>query len=149
MTIRALLLVWRLEVPPISLLAFGLLSQTMILWSGISGAIVVAAFARTDPTTLTVHASLFFAALNMLWLPLYWRMADRVGIAAGWLKRISQAGWLALGLTAVILATALLGPEVAMLAAHGPIIMLRYLVDEARIAPSCAALLPAWRPLTC
>ncbi|MFT3688521.1 L-lactate permease [Paenirhodobacter sp.] len=84
-------------------------------------------------------------------------MADRAGIAAGWRGRAGEAGWLALGLTTVILATALLGPEVAMLAAYGPLIVLRYLADErpdraqirralGRMAPF--ALLIGWLVLT-
>ncbi|UVF20460.1 hypothetical protein HPT29_004765 [Microvirga terrae] len=83
--IGTMMLVRRLDVAPIPLLAFSLLSQTMILWGGMgSGAIVAAAFARTDPTTLAVHASFFLVAFNVLWLPLYWRMADKAGITGGW-----------------------------------------------------------------
>lgn len=129
--IGTMMLVRRLNVSPIYLLAFSLLSQTMILWGGMgSGAIVAAAFARTDATTLAVNASFFLVAFNILWLPIYWRMADKAGIASGWRERISEAVWLGVSLVLVIAATALLGPEVAMLAAYGPIIVLRYLVDE-------------------
>ncbi|MFT3688522.1 hypothetical protein [Paenirhodobacter sp.] len=56
--IGTMMLMRRLDVPPVPLLAFSLLSQTMILWGGMgSGAIVTAAFARTDPTTLTACSS--------------------------------------------------------------------------------------------
>ena len=55
--IGTMMLVRRLDVPPIYLLAFSLLSQTIILWGGMgSGAIVGAAFARTDPTILAFNA---------------------------------------------------------------------------------------------
>jgi lactate permease len=129
--IGTMMLVRRLDVAPISLLAFSLLSQTMILWGAMgSSAIVAAAFARTNPTTLAVHASFFLVAFNVLWLPLYWRMADKAGIAAGWGERIGEAAWLGASLALVIAATALLGPETAMLAAYGPIIVLRYFADE-------------------
>ncbi|ODT22669.1 MAG: hypothetical protein ABS35_14280 [Kaistia sp. SCN 65-12] len=129
--IGTMMLIRRLDMPPVYLLVFSLLSQTMILWGGMgSGAIVGAAFARTDPTTLAVDASFFFVAFNLLWLPIYWRMADRAGIMAGWRERTSEAVWLGASLALVIAATAILGPEVAMLAAYGPIIVLRYLVDE-------------------
>lgn len=57
--IGTMMLVRRLNMPVIYLLAFSLLSQTMILWGGMgSGAIVAGAFARTDPTGLAVHTSL-------------------------------------------------------------------------------------------
>ena len=66
--IGTMMLVRRLDVPPIYLLAFSLLSQTMILWGGMgSGAIVGAAFARTDPTILAFNASFFLVAFNILW----------------------------------------------------------------------------------
>ncbi|MGX9394009.1 L-lactate permease (plasmid) [Nitrobacteraceae bacterium UC4446_H13] len=156
--IGTMMLVRRLNVEPIYLLSFSLLSQTMILWGGMgSGAIVGAAFARTDPTTLAFHSSFFVVAFNALWLPLYWRMADRAGITAGWQERGSEAVWLGMSVTLVIAATALLGPETAMLAAYGPMIVLRWLVDERpdrhaavvalrRMAPF--ALLIAWLVLT-
>ncbi|MGE4373890.1 MAG: L-lactate permease [Xanthobacter sp.] len=129
--IGTMMLVRRLDIAPIYLLSFSLLSQTMILWGGMgSGAIIAAAFARTDPTELAVNTSLFLVAFNVLWLPLYWRMADRAGVSADWRERASEAGWLGLSLVAVVAATAILGPETAMLAAYGPIIVLRYIADE-------------------
>lgn len=129
--IGTMMLVRRLDVAPVYLLAFSLLSQTLILWGGMgSGAIVAAAFARADPTTLAVHASFFFVAFNLLWLPLYWRMADRAGIAASWSERLNEGMWLGASLVLLIMATALLGPETAMLAACGPLIVLRWLADE-------------------
>lgn len=139
--IGTMMLVRRLEIPTIYLLAFSLLSQTMILWGGMgSGAIVGAAFARTDPTTLAFHSSFFLVAFNVFWLPIYWRMAERASIGGSWVERISEAGWLGASLALVIFATAMLGPEVAMLAAYGPMIVLRYLVDERPDGPTTAAM---------
>lgn len=129
--IGTMMLVRRLDVAPIYLLSFSLLSQTMILWGGMgSGAIIAAAFARTAPTALAVNTSLFLVAFNVLWLPLYWSMANKAGIIADWRECASEAGWLGLCLAAVIAATVLLGPETAMLASYGPIIVLRYIADE-------------------
>lgn len=156
--IGTMMLVRRLEMAPIHLLAFSLLSQTMILWGGMgSGVIVGAAFARTDPTGLAVHSSYIYVFFNALWLPLYWRMADRAGAGAAWGERIGEAAWLGASLALVIAATALLGPETAMLAAYGPIIVVRWLADERpdrrafilamrRMAPF--ALLIGWLVLT-
>jgi lactate permease len=143
--IGTMMLVRRLDVQPIYLLAFSLLSQTMILWGAMgSGSILAAAFARTDPTALTVDASFFLVAFNVLWLPLYWRMADRAGIAADWSERINEALWLGASMAFVVAATALLGPETALLAAYGPMIVLRYLIDE---RPDRAELILAIRKL--
>jgi lactate permease len=156
--IGTMTLVRRLDVQPVYLLTFSLLSQTMLLWGAMgSGSILAAAFAHTDPTALTVNASLFLVVFNVLWLPLYWRMADRAGIVADWRERISEALWFGTSQTFVIAATALLGPETAMLAAYGPMIVLRYLVDQRpdrvelilairRLAPF--ALLIGWLVLT-
>jgi lactate permease len=95
-----------------------------------SGAIIAAALARADPARLAVHASILVVAFNIAWLVLYWRLADRAGLAVGWHERLSEALWLATSLAFVITATAILGPETAMLTAYGPMIILRYLVDE-------------------
>jgi len=143
--VGTMVLVRRLELQPLHLLAFSLLSQTMILWGGMgNGAVVAAAFARTDPTTLAVNASFFQVALNVLWLPLYWRMADKAGVVGSGRERLSEAIWLGGSLALLIVATALLGPEVAMLSAYGPVIVLRYFVDK---QPARADLLLAMRKM--
>ncbi|MQW90375.1 hypothetical protein GHJ82_26995 [Sinorhizobium saheli] len=129
--VGTMLLLRRLDLQPVYLMAFSLLSQTMILWGGMgNGAIVAGAFSRTDPTALAVNASFFQAALNVLWLPLYWRMARRAGVGASFRERLSEVLWLGGSLLLLIAATQALGPEVAMLCAYGPIIVLRYLFDE-------------------
>ncbi|KAB2684378.1 L-lactate permease [Brucella tritici] len=129
--IGTFVIVRRLGVPISHLLGFSLLSQTMILWGGMgSGAIVGAAFARTDPTSLALNSSFIMVAFNLLWLPLYWRLADQAGLSTTWAGRVSEAGWLAGSIGLVIIATALLGPETAMLASYGPVIVARYLLDE-------------------
>lgn len=141
--IGTLLLIRRLGLRPIDLVCFSLISQTMILWGGMgSGAIIAAAYARTDPTTLAVHCSLFLVAFNLFWLPLYWRLSARAGIAAGAGEKLSEALWLAASMAFLIGATALIGPEAAMLAAYGPVIVLRYLIDE---RPSRRQLAEAFR----
>lgn len=76
-----------------------------------SGAIVVAAYARIDPVTLTVNAGLIYAAFNTCWLPLFWRMAARAGVPAPPRELASEAVWLGTRLAPAIWATALLGPR--------------------------------------
>ncbi|MBL6076807.1 L-lactate permease [Belnapia sp. T18] len=129
--IGTMTLVRRFGMGPVQLLAFSLLSQTMILWGAMgSGAIVAAALARTDPAVLVIHTSVLVVAFNIAWLALYWRLADRAGFKAGWRERSSEALWLGASLGLVIAATAVFGAETAMLAAYGPVIALRYLLDE-------------------
>jgi lactate permease len=153
-----MVLIRRLGLKPIELLAFSLISQTMIVWGAMgSGAVVGAAFARTDPTALALRTSLIYLVFNILWLPIYWRMAERAGIGADWRERASEALWLLGSLGLAIVATAFLGPEPAMLAAFGPAIVLRYLIDEkpdrAAIAAAARRMLPftlliGWLALT-
>lgn len=141
--VGAMLLIRRLELRLAATLTFSLLSQTMVLWGAMgSGAIFAAAFAQTDATELALNASPYMAVLNVLWLPLFWRLAKREGVDADWRKCASEAIWLGSAVVLVIAATAFLGPETAMLAAYGPLIVLRYLADE---RPTRAALLKAAR----
>jgi lactate permease len=136
-----MVLLRRLGLKPIELLAFSLISQTMIVWGAMgSGSIVGAAFARMDPSVLAVRSGLIYLIFNLLWLPVYWHMAERAGIGAPWRERLSELVWLAGSLGLTIAATALLGPEAALLAAFGPAIVLRYLIDE---KPDRAALIAA------
>ncbi|CDI11986.1 L-lactate permease [Agrobacterium pusense] len=141
--VGTMLLLRRLDLQPVYLMAFSLLSQTMILWGGMgNGAIVAGAFSRSDPTMLAVNASFFQVALNALWLPLYWRMAEKAGVGASCRECLSEVVWLGGSLLLLIAATRALGPEVAMLCAYGPVIVLRYLVDE---RPDAGQLLDAVR----
>lgn len=156
--IGTMVLVRRLNFKPIELLTFSLLSQTMIVWGAMgSGAIVSAAYARIDPSNLAVHSGLVFLLFNVLWLPIYWRMADRAGVQVGWTERLSELAWLVICLGLTILATTLLGPEFAMLSVFGPAIVLRYLIDErptrAELAVAAQRMLPftlliGWLALT-
>ena len=129
--IGTMALVRRLNVRKRHLLAFSLLSQTLILWGAMgSGVIVGAAFAGADPTRLALHRSIIVVALHIAWLPLFWRLAAAAGVTAGWREHAGEAAWIAAGLAAAIGATAWLGPEIALLAAYGPLIVLRFLADQ-------------------
>ena len=88
------------------------------------------AFARTDVLGLAVDTSGFLVALNLAWLPLFWRLADRAGISADRREWIGEALWLCAGLGLVVTTTRFLGPETAMLVAYGPLIVMKFIVDE-------------------
>ena len=161
--IGTMMLVRRLDVQPVYLLAFSLLSQTMLLWGAMgSGSIFAAAFTLmpTQPALPSSHELLSRRFQRPLRLPLYWRMADRAGIVADWRERISETFWLSASLAFVIAATALLGPETAMLAAYGPhdranrYLVSRYRPDRGEIIscqfrqPAPFAILISWLVLT-
>jgi lactate permease len=119
-----------LGIAPKYLAAFGLMSQTMIPWGAMgSGSMAGAAFANADPTALVLHSSILIVAFNALWLPIFWRLARKAGLSANWQEQLSEAAWLGGALACLIGATALIGPEAAMLVAYGPLILLRYVID--------------------
>ncbi|WP_105373345.1 L-lactate permease [Neorhizobium huautlense] len=129
--VGTMLLLRKLDLQPVPLMAFSLISQTMILWGGMgNGAIVAGAFSHSDPTALAVNASFFQLALNVLWLPMFWRMAEKAGVGAPIREHLSEVLWLGGSILLLIAATHALGPEVAMLCAYGPVIVLRYVADE-------------------
>jgi len=119
-----------LRIAPRHLMVFGLLSQTMIPWGAMSsGTLLAAAYARMDPTALSLYSMIPTALLMLVWLPLFWRTARRAGIAAPRRECLREAGWIGAGLALVTAAVAYLGPETSLLAAYGPLIVLRYLID--------------------
>jgi lactate permease len=64
-----------------------------------------------------------------VWLPLFWRTARHAGFGAPAAECAREAAWVAAALALMAIATAWLGPETALLAVHGPLIVLRYLLD--------------------
>lgn len=127
----ALAIIRRLGFSAGPLRTFSLLSQTQILWGAMaSGVIVGGAYASTDPTTLALNCVPFFVVLQIMWLPLFWRLAARSGAPAKRGELLNEALWLGIALASIIGCTYTLGPEVAMLAAYGPLIALRWYIDH-------------------
>ncbi len=121
---------------PRHLAIFALLSQTMIPWGAMgSGTVLAAAYIRVTPTELALNAVIPMALLMPVWLTIYWRTARQAGLGARWTVALAELAWLAAGLLCLTLATRYLGPEVALLAAFGPLIVLRYWRD-ARPTPA-------------
>ncbi len=125
-----------------SLMIFALLSQTMIPWGAMgSGTLLAAAYARVPAAELGLYALVPVSLLMAVWLPLFWRTARRAGFAAPASEAWREAAWVAAGLGLLAPATAYLGPETALLAAYGPLIVLRYGLDwrpDARAARAMA-----------
>lgn len=124
------MLLRRLGLAPRHLMVFALMSQTLIPWGGMgSGTLLAAAYARIPPTQLALHTVVPVALLMLIWLSLFWRTARLAGLSACLSECLREAAWIACGLALLTLATAGLGPETALLAAFGPLIVLRYLLD--------------------
>lgn len=121
----------RFDLAPRHLMIFALLSQTLIPWGAMgSGTVLAAAYARISPTQLALYSMLPVALLMLVWVALFWRTARAAGLPAPGTERAREVGWIAAALTLLALATLFLGPETALLAAFGPLIVLRYAVDN-------------------
>jgi lactate permease len=115
---------------PRHLMVFALTSQTFIPWGAMSsGTLLAAAYARISPTQLALYTLIPVSLLMLVWLPLFWRTARLAGVPASLTECLKEAAWVASGLAFLGFSTACLGPETSLLAAFGPLIVLRYFVD--------------------
>lgn len=124
------ILLRRFNFAPRHLMVFALLSQTVIPWGAMSsGTLLAAAYARIPAVQLALHTAIPVALLMLVWLGLFWQTARRAGLSAGWSESLREITWIVTSLLALAVATLHLGPETALLAAYGPLIVLRYLLD--------------------
>lgn len=124
-----------LGIAPGHLMVLALLSQTMIPWGAMgSGTLLAAAYARMPATELGLYSMVPVSLLMLVWLPLFWRTARRAGFGASVGECVREAAWIAVALALLAPATFHLGPETALLAVYGPLIVIRYLMDR-RLEP--------------
>lgn len=120
-----------LGLAPRHIMVFALLSQTLIPWGAMgSGTMLAAAYTRMPAAQLALYSLPLVAALMLVWLALFWRTARLAGLGMPLQECLREAGWIAAALSLLGLATHLLGPETALLAAYGPLIVLRYVCDQ-------------------
>ncbi|WP_419343317.1 hypothetical protein ACM1PE_11485 [Achromobacter sp. PD1] len=125
------LLIRPLDLKPRETMVFALLSQTLIPWGAMgSGTLLASAYARVPASQLALYGMVPVALLTVLWMLLYWRTARRAGLRAEPAEHAREAVWMIASLGALSAATALLGPETALLSAYGPLIVLRFLLDR-------------------
>ncbi|MDH1301557.1 hypothetical protein [Achromobacter sp. GD03932] len=125
------LLIRPLDLKPRETMVFALLSQTLIPWGAMgSGTLLASAYARVPASQLALYGMVPVALLTVLWMLLYWRTARRAGLRAEPAEHVREAVWMIASLGALSAATALLGPETALLSAYGPLIVLRFLLDR-------------------
>ncbi|HPU53619.1 MAG TPA: L-lactate permease [Burkholderiaceae bacterium] len=120
-----------MNLPPARLMVFALLSQTYIPWGAMgSGTMLAAAYAKMPATALASASLVPVALLMIVWLPLFWRTAAGAGLSAPASEHLGEIGWVALCLGTLALVNAQLGPEIALIAAFGPLIVIRHLLDS-------------------
>ena len=124
-------------IAPAHLMVFALLSQTFIPWGAMgSGTRLASAYAKMPASELAGASLLPIAALMGVWLTLFWVTARKAGVSATVSEHLSEVGWIIASLATLGVATALLGPEIALLSAFGPLIIVRYMID---VRPDAAA----------
>ncbi len=124
-------LIRHLGIAPRYLMIFALMSQTFIPWGAMgSGTMLAAAYTRMPPSQLALYSIPLVALLMLVWLPLFWRTATSAGLPAPATECAREAGWIVASLALLTATTFYLGPETALLAAFGPLIVLRYLLDQ-------------------
>lgn len=134
------LLIRPLNLKPRDIMVFALLSQTLIPWGAMgSGTLLASAYARVPATQLALYGMVPVALLTVLWMLLYWRTARRAGLRTEPAEQVREAIWMIASLAALSAATALLGPETALLSAYGPLIVLRFLLDRRPDRPTMKA----------
>lgn len=116
---------------PIHAAVLALFSQILVPWGAMAnGTMVGAAFSGLGPTELGVRSAIVNAPLTVAWLILFWRMAPWAGLPATGRAIVVELCWVAVMSAAVLVANVCIGPEVAALAALGPIIVLQFMLDE-------------------
>ena len=115
---------------PLHAILFGLFSQMMVSWGAMAnGTIVGAQLSGIAPTDLGVHSALLTAPLLIAWLCLFWRIAALAKVPGTALDFVGEALCTAAAAGLLVAANAVFGPEVAALAALGPLIVARFLMN--------------------
>ena len=115
------LLIRPLNLQPRETMVFALPSQTLIPWGAMgSGTLLASAYARVPASELALYSMVPVALLMALWMALYWRTAARAGLRAPTSECWREAGLMAASLAALAAATAVLGPETALLSGLRP-----------------------------
>jgi lactate permease len=125
------LLIRPLGLKPRDIMVFALLSQTLIPWGAMgSGTLLASAYARVPAPQLALYSMVAVALLMIVWMLLFWRTARHAGLRADTAEHGREAAWITASLGLLSAATAVLGPETALLASFGPLIVLRFVLDR-------------------
>ncbi len=145
MTTIAILM--HLGLSPLHVATLGLFSQILVPWGAMAnGTMVGAVFSGLTPQALGVWSAVVSVPLVLGWLVLFWWFAGRAGLESGRKHQLTELGWIAAMLAALILANQGLGPETAALAALGPLIVLQFWRDERPSRGHWLSLLPVALP---
>jgi lactate permease len=120
-----------LALSPIQIVLFGLFSQTMVPWGALAnGTIVGARLAGVSARELGMRSAILTVPLLAVWLLLFWRIARQARVRARPHDYLAEALWLAAAAVLLVAANIAIGPEVAALAALGPLLIVRFVLHE-------------------
>jgi lactate permease len=119
----------RIGLAPIHAVLLGLFSQTMVSWGAMAnGTIVGSQLSGIGPIDLGVHSALLTLPLLLAWLGLFWRIAADAGVPGTLLDFAGETACTIAAAALLIACNAMFGPEVAALAALGPLVVARFLI---------------------
>jgi lactate permease len=114
---------------PMHAVLLGLFSQMMVSWGAMAnGTIVGAQLSGISPSDLGVHSALLTVPLLLAWLGLFWRIAASAGVPGRLHDYIGETAYTMVAAALLIACNAVFGPEVAALAALGPLVVARFLM---------------------
>jgi lactate permease len=115
---------------PIHAVLLGLFSQMMVPWGALAnGTIVGAQLSGLAPGVLGVYSAVLTLPLLLAWLALFWRMAAAAGVPGTMLDLAAEVAWTLIAAALLIVCNMELGPEIAAMAALGPLIAARFLIE--------------------
>jgi lactate permease len=121
----------RIGLAPIHVVLLALFSQTLVSWGAMAnGTVVGAEFAGMTPRELGTHSAILSLPLLLGWLVIFWRMAGSAGLGGVGKNSLIELIWVMSAAALLILANQLFGPEIAAMAALGPLIVLQFWIDE-------------------
>lgn len=109
---------------PVHAVLLGLFSQTMVPWGALAnGTIVGAELSGLAPHVLGLHSALLTVPLLLVWLVFFWRLSAAAGVPGTRSDLVVELAWTLIAAALLIACNVAFGPEVAALAALGPLIV--------------------------
>lgn len=126
----------------VHIVLFALFSQTLVPWGAMAnGTMIGAALSGVPPVELGVLSACLTAPLLLAWLAAFWQIASTAKVVAPKAELARETCWVIAIAATLIAANAAVGPEIAAMLALGPLIVLRFWLDERPDAATWRALL--------
>lgn len=112
---------------PIHMILLALFSQILVPWGAMAnGTVVGAQLAGLSVDKLGLFSALLTVPLLLTWLVLFWRMTASAGLPVPRADLLQELAYVLITAALLIIANVLFGPEIAAMAAVGPVIVVRF-----------------------